>query len=189
VRLNRAFCLSALLLTSTLPAGLGAQEETVIFLVRHAERADDGPAGSQMAMDPQMKEDPPLSEAGQTRALLLAEMLEDVGITHIHSTNYVRTRKTAQPSAEAAGVQVTLYDAADLQAFAARLRATPGRHLVIGHSNTTPELVEALGGDPGSPMESLEYNRLYMVSLEGGMVRTILLRFGEAFYDSGGWKP
>ena len=40
---------------------------------------------------------------------------------------------------------------------------------MVGHSNTTPALVEALGGDPGSPIESLEYDRLYMVTFEGGV--------------------
>ncbi len=54
----------------------------------------------------------------------------------------------------------------------------PGRHLVVGHSNTTHDLVTALGGDPGPPIESLEYDRLYLVSMEEGGVRTILLRFG-----------
>jgi broad specificity phosphatase PhoE len=116
-------------------------------------------------------------------------MLRDAGITHIHSTNYVRTRKTAQPTAEATGVDVALYDASDLQAFAAELLATPGRHLVVGHSNTTPGLVEALGGEPGPPIESLEYDRLYLVTVAGEAVRTVLFRFGDSYQDSGGIQP
>ena len=58
--------LSTLLLIPAVPQALEAQRGTVIFLVRHAERADDGAMAPQMAMDPQMREDPPLSEAGQT---------------------------------------------------------------------------------------------------------------------------
>jgi len=163
---------------------LQAQEGTLIFLVRHAERADDGMEGSMMAMDPQMREDPPLSEAGGKRAILLAEMLKDVGITHIHSTDYVRTRKTAQPTVEATGVEVASYDASDLTSFAQQLKETPGRHLVVGHSNTTPALAEALGGNPGNPIESLEYDRLYLVIIEETGVRTVLLRFGGPFKGS-----
>ena len=68
MRLAPFLFLSALLLLPMGPGALQAQEETIIFLVRHAERADDGPVASQMAMDPQMAEDPPLSEAGQARA-------------------------------------------------------------------------------------------------------------------------
>ena len=36
------------------------------------------------------------------------------------------------------------------------------RHLVVGHSNTTPPLVELFGGDAGPPIdEASEYDRLY----------------------------
>jgi broad specificity phosphatase PhoE len=159
----------------------------VVFLVRHAERADDGEGAGRMAADPQMAmmlEDPPLSDDGRARASHLAEMLRDVGITHVHSTDYRRTRETGAPTGEARGVDVALYDARDLAAFAETLRATPGRHLVVGHSNTTPEMVQALGGEPGPPIEPLEYDRLYVVVLEESEVRTILLRFGKRFEGS-----
>ncbi len=165
-------------------SALNAQEETLIFLVRHAERADDGPELSRMAIDPMMRGDPPLSEAGRKRAALLAEMLADVGLTHIHSTDYIRTRETAQPTVEATGVALALYDASDLEGFAQRLVGVPGRHLVVGHSNTTPNLASALGGDPGDPIEALEYDRLYLVILGEGGVRTVLLRFGGPFQGS-----
>jgi broad specificity phosphatase PhoE len=183
VRTLLAAFLLALLLPS-LPEKLEGQAGTVVFLVRHAERADDGEGAGRMAADPQMAmmlDDPPLSEAGQVRASLLAEMLLDAGITHVHSTDYRRTRETGAPTAEAVGVEVSLYDPNGLAAFAETLRATPGRHLVVGHSNTTPELVQALGGEPGPAIEPLEYDRLYVVVLEGSKVRTVLLRFGERF--------
>lgn len=177
------FCLtlllSVLLLAPGQPEKLGAQEGTVFFLVRHAERADDGPADPAMVTDPHLAQDPPLSEGGQARARLLASMLRDAGLTHIHSTSYRRTLETAAPTAEATGLTVEPYDASDLEAFSRRLRETPGRHLIVGHSNTTPALVRALGGDPGEPIEPLEYDRLYVLTLEGDAVLTVLLRFGE----------
>ena len=177
--------LSTLLLIPAVPQALEAQQGTVIFLVRHAERADDGAMDPQMVMDPQMRKDPPLSGAGRDRASLLAEMLKDAGITHIHSTDYLRTRETAQPTSTATGVELTIYDASHLEAFAAELRSIPGRHLVVGHSNTTPDLLRALGGDPASPIESMEYDRLYIVTVEEGGVRTVLLRFGGSFIGAG----
>jgi broad specificity phosphatase PhoE len=167
------------------PRARKAHEETVVLLVRHAERADDGPGDPQVAMDRQMAQDPPLSEAGRLRSSLLAELLRDAGITRIHSTDYRRTRETADPTSAATGVEVAIYDPSDLDAFAEELRSSPGRHLVVGHSNTTPELVAALGGDPGLPMESLEYDRLYVVTLEETGASTVLLRFGEPFVGSG----
>ncbi len=172
-----------LLLALSLPAALAAQEDIVIFLVRHAERADDEP---REVMDPRiMAGDPPLSEAGKERAHLLATVLRDAGITHIHSTDYTRTRETARPTAELFGVDTSIYDASDLEAFATRLLSTPGTHLVVGHSNTTHDLVKALGGNPGPAIQPLEYDRLYMVIYEHGVVRTILLRFGEVSSGTG----
>jgi phosphohistidine phosphatase SixA len=151
----------------------GNQEETLVFLVRHAERADDGGMASE--------EDPHLSAAGEERAEVLARMLKDAGITHIHSSDYLRTRETAAPLAAATGLDVSTYDARDLESFAAELLATPGRHLVVGHSNSTPELVAALGGEPYGEIESMEYDRLYLVSICPGKATTALLGFGAPF--------
>ncbi len=141
--------------------------ELVVYLVRHAERADDGTA------------DPPISEAGQERAQLLATMLSDAKISEIHSTDYLRTRETVAPAASLNGIKVSLYDARDLPSFAATLRSTPGRHLVVGHSNTTPELVAELGGEPGAPITEREYDRLYVLTVREGSTSTVVLRYGN----------
>jgi 2,3-bisphosphoglycerate-dependent phosphoglycerate mutase len=144
-------------------------DATVVYVVRHAERAEDG------------TRDPPLSEAGRARAALLAEMLRDAGITHIHTTDYKRTRATGAPTSRDTGREMVLYDPGDLDALASELRRTPGRHLVLGHSNTTPDLVESLGGDAGSPIDEMEYDRLYIVTLTPGGATTVLMRFGERY--------
>lgn len=78
-----------------------------------------------------------------------------------------------------------LYDSSELEGLAERLRATPGRHLVSGHSNTTPRLARLLGGD-SSDMADHEYDRLYVVSLNpDGMAGTILLRYGSPWGEWG----
>jgi phosphohistidine phosphatase SixA len=146
-----------------------AQQAAVqIFLVRHAEKTAD-------------KNDPALTAAGTARAETLAVMLKDADITHIHSSDYTRTRDTAAPLAKRLGLTVELYDPRDLPAMAERLKSQSGRHLVVGHSNTTPQLTEQLGGDGGTPIvEATEYNRLYYVVIGAdGRVDTALLRFGE----------
>lgn len=166
---RRAFLALSILLLAA-PSVLPAQEEAVVvYLVRHAERAEDG------------TDDPPISEAGWERARRVATLLADAGITRIHSTDYQRTRQTGTPTAEAAGLDIESYDPRDLPGFAAELRSSPGRHLVLGHSNTTPELVEALGGDPHGPIDESEYDRLYIVVISGDEVSTVLLRFGELY--------
>lgn len=164
MRLLRILAVLCVLIGAITP--LSAQESAVVvYLVRHAEKLDDS-------------RNPPLDEAGLARASLLAVMLRDAGVTHVWSTDYLRTQHTAKPLAAAAGREVASYDPRDLGAFAAKLRSLPGRHLVVGHSNTTPQLVEALGGDPGSPIADSEYDRLYVVTVSNGAVTTVLLRFG-----------
>ncbi len=141
-------------------------EPTVVYLVRHAERAEDG------------TNDPPISDAGEARAHLLAEILRDTGIERVHSTDYKRTRATAAPLARRLGLPVETYEGSDLAGLAERIRADGGRHLVVGHSNTTPDAVAALGGEPGPPIDEMEYDRLYVVTLTRDGASTVLLRFG-----------
>jgi probable phosphoglycerate mutase len=143
-------------------------QPALIFLVRHAEKAPDG-------------NDPALTKAGRQRARDLATLLLAEGIEFVYSTDFARTRDTATPLAEQLGLQLTLYDWDQMDALAAELR-TPGRRsLVVGHSDTTPELVGLLGGEPGTAIdESGEYDRLYVVRIElDGTVTTDLRRYGK----------
>ena len=156
------------------PGHTVAQEEsadpTIVYLVRHAERAENGTA------------DPPLSVAGQIRVQTLKAILADADLTTVYSTDYERTRETARPIAEATGLDILPYDPRDLGAFAEELRQMPGRHLVVGHSNTTPDLVAALGGEPNGTIDEMEYDRLYILVVPpGGGAITTLLRFGEPY--------
>jgi len=160
----------ALLAFGALPTSAAAQvDAVVVYLVRHSERAEDG------------TNDPPISRAGEERSEQVAALLQDAGITHVHTTDFKRTRATGAPSAAMTGLEMELYDPRDLAAFAAHLSNTPGRHLVLGHSNTTPQLVEALGGQPGSPIEEMEYDRMYIVTLTAAGASTVLLRFGSPY--------
>ena len=151
----------------------GGDAVSIVWVVRHAERADAG-------MDDQP--DPDLSDVGHARAQELARFLVEAGITSIHSTPYRRTMQTAAPLAQALGLEVDPYnpgDRASTEAFHAVLRS-PGRHLVVGHSNTSPALVGQLGGDPGAAIGVDEYDRIYVLYLtpDGGALSSIL-RFGE----------
>ena len=108
-------------------------------------------------------------------------MLKDAGISAVYSTQYRRTMDTARPVAVQAGVEIESYEPnqAGMQAFIERLRAMHGRILVTGHSNTTPALVEGLGGDVVTPMTEADYDRLYIVMIApDGKVTSTLLHFG-----------
>jgi phosphohistidine phosphatase SixA len=139
----------------------------VVFLVRHAEKQTTG-------------EDPALTEAGRQRAEALARVLTDAGVRAVYSTDFARTRDTAVPTATRVGAGIRIYDAAALEMLARDLKRPGARSLVVGHSNTTPELVGLLGGEPGPPIdEASEYDRLYVVMIGvDGAVSTVLLRYG-----------
>lgn len=139
---------------------------TRLFLMRHAEKE----AGA----------DPALTAAGMARAIQLAERLRGEGVTGIWSTATRRTRDTASPLAAAFGLEVEIYDAGDLPAFAASLKETPGVMVVVGHSNTTDMLAGLLGADPGPPIDdAAEFDRLYVISIGAdGAVRSRMERYG-----------
>lgn len=153
------------------PLGLGCTRPrvtavTTVFLVRHAEK--------QTTMDPD------LTEAGRQRAVALAQTLRSVPLDGIYSTDTHRTRQTAAPLAEARSLEVELYGKESIGQLVMKLRSTPGRYLVVGHSNTTPDLVSRLGGAPGADIdEASEFDRLYVLVLHpDGSVVTLLLRYG-----------
>ena len=166
-----SFSLLALLsLAHPSPPADTAEEPLVVFLVRHAEKVDEG-------------EDPELNAAGRERAGVLAGILRDAGIGHVHSSDFIRTRNTASPTAAVFGLELEIYDPGDLVSLVEHLRATGGRHLVVGHSNTTPGVVELLGGTPGSEIdEPGEFDWLYVVTISaGGEASTVLMRYGDPF--------
>ena len=146
-------------------APMRAPAAEAIVLVRHGETAPDG------------TRDPALSPEGEARAARLAALVADLGITAIHTTEYRRTRGTAAPAGAGEGISPLAYDPRALPDFAALLLAAPGRHLVVGHSNTTPELVRLLGGDPGAPIDEHEHDRVYLLVPTGDGIRTFLFRY------------
>jgi broad specificity phosphatase PhoE len=166
----------SLVLSSVLCLALAAPAlaQGTVFLVRHAERADQG-AG--MQMQKMMGNDPDLSPAGQSRAESLAAMLKDAGITAIYTTQFKRTQQTAAPLAKALGLEVQAVSAADLKTLAARIAAENGNVLVVGHSNTVPDTIKALGVAAPVTIGDDEYDNLFIVSRAGGTPSVVRLRF------------
>lgn len=140
---------------------------TTIYLVRHAEKATG--------------ENPELTEAGEQRAKDLADFLKDKNINEVFSTDYRRTQQTTAPTAKQFSRGIGSYSPNNLEEFAQKLKKHQDKILVVGHSNTTPELVKILGGDPGEPIvEAWEYDRIYVLKFEKDkLISSELLRFGE----------
>ncbi|HEX6070360.1 MAG TPA: histidine phosphatase family protein [Longimicrobiaceae bacterium] len=148
---------------------------TTVIVVRHAERATDDPA------------DPGLSAAGRARAQALREAVSGAGVTAVYATQYRRTRDTGAPIAAERGIEVAVrpIDSSNADTHADDLaREIATRHpggtvVVVGHSNTVPELVAALGGGEVEPLPESEYDRMYVLVVgRSGAVRRIAATFG-----------
>ncbi|CAN5552015.1 phosphoglycerate mutase family protein [soil metagenome] len=156
----------------TLATASSAWAQATIFVIRHAERADQVEGGTAM-----MTTDPDLSAVGQARAESLAAMLKDAGITTIFVTQYKRTQQTAAPLATALGVTPEQVGSREVDALAQQLRAASGSILVVGHSNSVPNLLKALGTGTSVEIAETEYDNLFIVTLGGEKPTVARLRY------------
>lgn len=154
-----------------LPVMSAKPAPSVYYLVRHAEKDLSETAN---------KKDPVLTQAGKERAKALEKRLSTLSIDGIYSTDYARTRDTALPLSRAVGVPLTLYDASDLPAFAETMRSKHGTFVIVGHSNTTPQLAALLGGEAGEPIVEMgENDRLYILRQTDSGMDTTISRYGK----------
>jgi len=130
-----------------------ASAQPVVVIVRHGEKAANG--GS----------DPDLSSAGYARADALARILKDSGITAIFTTEFKRTQETAAPTATSAHVAPTVVAAKDTAALVAKLRQLSGNALVVGHGDTIPNIIKALGINNTVNIPDADYSELFIVIL------------------------
>ncbi len=138
---------------------LSAASTTTVFVMRHAEKAE-APA-----------EDPPLSPAGEARALELAQHFgrapKPLGFDSIIVSELRRTQETVRPLANHLGIPVIVVPAGDPAAAARRAldENRGGRVLIVGHSNTVPAIVEELSGEEVPEMSEQEYGVVYVVAV------------------------
>ncbi len=165
MRILKTYLVSILLALA--PAAARAQK--AVLVVRHAEKTAD--------------KQELLTEAGRARAQRLAVMLKGSGITAIYSTDTERTRDTVRPLADALGLRVSIYDTGesmaghvDARAFVAGLRKDHPNDivLVVGHSNTIPNLLETLGCAEKVTLAAEEYDNLFVVVPRVGGASTLL---------------
>jgi broad specificity phosphatase PhoE len=142
----------------------------MVIVVRHAERADGG-AAAPGAAAMTTATDPELSAAGKARAQALAAMLKDAGVTAIYTTEYTRTKDTGAPLAAALKITAEVVPARDQAALITKIKAhTSGAVFVVGHSNTVPAIIKALGGADVTLADS-EYDSLFFVAPGGATTR------------------
>lgn len=154
---NFAIYILLFILGGTLLWSCGAkQEPKTIYLVRHAEKLLTG-------------DDPYLSVAGTIRAKKLAEILTDKQIEHVFSTDFIRTRATAQPLIEKVpGLGIEIYEPRKHDELVKELRSRKGNALVVGHSNTIHHIANYFVGDGEkyAELEDLDYGFIFIITLE-----------------------
>lgn len=148
-------------------AGLPAAErQTTYLIVRHADRDGDQDR---------------LTAAGHTRAQALCELGTLLNVTALYSTDFERTRSTAQPLAKARGLNLELYDQPSAEWIASMRQANSGGVvLIVGHSNTIGLIASQLAGVPVPEIGHGEYDHLYVVTDQKGLSPSLVrLKYGS----------
>lgn len=153
-----------------------------VYLVRHAERADEP------------RQDPPLNEKGTLRSQELARFLGQANIKAIFTSQFLRTRQTAEPLAKQANVAVTpislslnpsnprmISEQSTTEVTNKILERAGESVLVIGHSNSIPDVIKMLGGDVSPVIDEKKYDDLFVVTVYAkGRAKVAHLKYGSA---------
>lgn len=140
---------------------VSAASTTTIFVMRHAEK---------LTLDPD-DPDPVLAPAGEARALELAQLFgrapRGQGLDAVVVSEFRRTQDTVRPLANRLGIPVIVVPAEDTTATAKRALSENrgGRALIVGHSDTVPEIVRELSGVDVGPMSEADYGIVYLVTI------------------------
>ena len=150
-----------------------------IYIVRHAEKAPVEAGASSMQAS-----DPPLSAAGELRAIELRKTLRHQHIDRIFSTNYKRTISTVQPLNELRGnTKIELYNSKkdSMDVFIALLKSIRKNNvLVVGHSNTIDDIANKLCGSTVVPgdLKETQYDNLFVVKRKGNTYQFTGKKYG-----------
>ncbi len=153
-----------------------ASKETVIYIVRHAEKQTADPGNA----------NPELNPEGLKRAHDLNLLLKKKPIAAVFATNFKRTMQTGAPVAQRNGIPISSYKADDFEGIS-KLILSDYRFkntVVVGHSNTVSELIKAFGLEPPvSKLDDADYDLIFTVRIDkDGQKKLITQRFGQAHH-------
>jgi 2,3-bisphosphoglycerate-dependent phosphoglycerate mutase len=144
--------------------------DTTLLLVRHAER--DGKRDT-------------LTAAGLERAAELVHVAQRAEVSAVYHSDTIRTRDTAQPLARALGLVAIERPASAIAALVDEILAQhPGRTvLIVGHSNTVPQIISEAGGPELGNIAEDEFDNLFVLTTCGCRQRPpklVRLQYGAA---------
>ncbi len=114
-----------------------ALSESVYYFIRHAEKDRSNPENK----------NPELNQQGKIRALNWLYFFRDIPLKKIYSTNYNRTIQTVKQIAEEKNITISYYFPENIDVENFKKQNKNMSILVVGHSNTTPELVNLIIGE------------------------------------------
>ena len=173
--------LLALLLLAQLAFAQTPEPVTTVFLVRHAERAEEP------------RQDPPLTEKGAARAQELARLLSTAGIKAIFTSQFARTKLTAEPLAKQLGITATaqtlksnpsnprqIAEESTKETVDKIMAHAGGSVLVVGHSNSIPDVIKMLGADVTPTIDEKQFDNLFIVTVYAkGKAKVTHLKYGS----------
>ncbi|MCB0373970.1 MAG: histidine phosphatase family protein [Muricauda sp.] len=140
---------------------------STFYFIRHAEKDRTDPENP----------DPELNQDGLDRAIRWAEVFDPIHLDAIYSTNYERTSMTAAPTSVKKDIDVKYYDPNSLDIEEFKLVNEGKNVLVVGHSNTTPVLVnKMIGMEKYEFMDDSDNSSLFIVRIIDGTPTDIRLK-------------
>ena len=153
---------------------IATAQKTTVWIVRHAEK-DTAFVNRQ---------DPDLTATGQQRALDLATYLQNEEVVKVFSTDTKRTKQTAKH----VKAPLEIYNPKNLTGLLDLItqNANGKSVLIVGHSNTVLETIEALGGKrPLMLLTDDDYDYIFKIELEASKPAVVsFYHFGQ--YHRGG---
>ena len=147
----------------------GASLVTTVILIRHGERNAPSPTNP----------DPHLNPAGKARAKSLIHVFGQSGIKAIYRSHFARAKETAQPLATHLGLSAIEMDEA-LQIKNDILSNHKGQTvLVIGHSDTCPDIINRFGAANLPLIDDSEFDNLFVVKIFEGRASMTRLKYGN----------
>ncbi len=132
------------------------EKMTTYYFIRHAEKK----------INDLQNKDPQLTEEGLERARKWAEVFKEVPFDMIFSSDFNRTKSTAQIIADSQEKTVEIYHPKNLNDTEFQKKSTGKKVLVVGHSNTNPRFVNLiLGAKKYQDLDEEEYGSLFIVHI------------------------
>lgn len=157
-----------ILLALPLAACAGGRERESTYNRAEAQAVDPTPAAPDVYVMRHLEKgegaDPGLTPEGLRHAEDLLAFFAADPPKAIYVSTTRRARETATPLASTLGLPLKTYDPADTTRLIAEVAREPGPVLIIGHSNTVPEIVEKLGGARPEPLSESEFGDVWHVA-------------------------